>query len=63
MSEEQKPLDLTAAVEKAKLYEAQQRAIEVRQVFADLSPIQRAGARLTKEYKAIERLVEAVERL
>jgi hypothetical protein len=52
-----------ATIEKAKLYEVQQRAVEIRGLFAALSPMERAAARLTKEYKAIERLVEAVERL
>jgi hypothetical protein len=54
---------LFATVEKATLYQVQQQAVEIRKLFADLSPMERAAARLTKEYKAIERLVEAVERL
>lgn len=56
-------MDLVAEVEKEKLYAAQTAAVELRKIFADMRPMERAAARLTKEYKAIERLVEAVERL
>lgn len=56
-------MELTAEIEKEKLYAAQAAAIELRKIFADMGPIDRAVARKTKEYKAVERLVEAVERL
>ena len=54
---------MQAPVDKAKLYEAQAAAVDCRKVFADMSPVERAAARLTKEYRAIERLVSAVEAL
>jgi hypothetical protein len=56
-------IDLVAEVEKEKLYTAQTAAVELRKIFADMRPMERAAARLTKEYRAIERLVEAVEQL
>lgn len=54
---------MQAPVDKAKLYDAQAAAVELRKIFANLSPMERAAARLTKEYRAIERLVSAVEAL
>lgn len=54
---------MQAPVDKAKLYAAQKAAVELRAVFANLSPVERAAARMTKEYRAIEELVKAVEAL